>query len=53
MVICLTRQLRDYLDHAEAEGMEFHLYVRKNTRLSKQLQELRDAGKVHIFEVIE
>ena len=53
MVICLTRQLRDYLDHAEAEGKKLHLYVRKNTELSKQLKELWDAKKIEIFMVIE
>ncbi|MBW7876666.1 MAG: hypothetical protein H3C47_11835 [Candidatus Cloacimonetes bacterium] len=53
--LSFTRQLRDYLDYAEAEGMTLRLYVRKDdgTKLSKQLKALRDSGRIEIFEVIE
>ncbi|MBW7877596.1 MAG: hypothetical protein H3C47_16590, partial [Candidatus Cloacimonetes bacterium] len=51
--LSLTRQLRDYLDHAEAKGMEFHLYVRTNTKLSPSLLKLKEEGKIKVFEVIE
>ena len=45
----LTRQIRDYIDHAQAEGIEFHLYVPgPETPLSKPLDNAIKAGLIQL-----
>jgi hypothetical protein len=44
-----TSQLRDYVAHAQANQMQFDLYVRGSTRLSGPLQEAVDAGDINLF----
>lgn len=43
-----TRQLRDYADLARSEGMTFELWVRQNTRLSRNLRSAEIRGDVII-----
>ncbi|PRQ01022.1 putative deoxyribonuclease RhsC [Enhygromyxa salina] len=38
-----TRQLRDYADYAAQTGRELHLYVRRDTKISRPLQRAIDA----------
>ncbi len=42
----LTQQLRDYLEIARARGLEYELWLRPSTKVSKPLQRLMDAGEI-------
>ena|GEM_PF-7054099 len=42
----LTRQLRDYLQYAREAGLDFHLYIRRDTKLSGPLLELIDSDQI-------
>ena len=47
----LLKQIRDYLDYADAEGYRLVLYVDQNTRLSRPLQDLVDSGRIDLVRV--
>jgi RHS repeat-associated protein len=49
----LTAQLRDYLEYAEKNGLKMDLYVRENTTISKNLQDLIDAGRINLERAIK
>ncbi|CEE92748.1 hypothetical protein XNA1_3080002 [Xenorhabdus nematophila str. Anatoliense] len=40
----LTRQLKDYSDYAQKERLDFNLFTRPDTKISKPLQEQIDKG---------
>ncbi|CAM3529471.1 hypothetical protein XNC1_2917 [Xenorhabdus nematophila ATCC 19061] len=40
----LTRQLKDYSDYAQKERLDFNLFMRPDTKVSKPLQEQIDKG---------
>jgi hypothetical protein len=42
----LTQQIRDYLAHAEDNGLTFILHVRPGIKYSRPLKSLIDAGKI-------
>jgi hypothetical protein len=42
----LTQQIRDYLAHAEDNGLTFILDVRPGIKYSRPLKSLIDAGKI-------
>jgi RHS repeat-associated protein len=44
----LTRQLRDYMTHAQANGMRFDLYVRRTTELTRPLQNAVQQGLINL-----
>jgi hypothetical protein len=44
--LALTKQIRDYLAHAENNGLTFILHVRPETNYSGPLQQLIDAGRI-------
>lgn len=44
-----TAQLRDYVAHAQANGMRFDLYVRESTRLTGPLQQAVDDGLINLI----
>jgi RHS repeat-associated protein len=44
----VSTQIRDYVDYAQAARLQFDLYVRQNTVLSPQLQDLWRRGLVNI-----
>ncbi|REJ69682.1 MAG: hypothetical protein DWQ31_03500 [Planctomycetota bacterium] len=44
-----TRQLRDYCSFARNNGLEFQLYVRRSTYLTKPLRAAIDAGDINLF----
>ncbi|QDQ26688.1 hypothetical protein FNU76_10105 [Chitinimonas arctica] len=49
--LSFTRQLRDYLDHAQSEGLRFDLYTRPNTTLSGPLQNAVDNGLINQLHI--
>ena len=51
--LSFTRQLHDYLDYAVEEGLQFNLYVRKNTKLSRPLQEAVNQGLINLEKIIQ
>ena len=44
--LTFTRQLRDYADYAEANKLEFELWVRATTKLSKPLYDAIQQGRI-------
>jgi hypothetical protein len=44
----LTSQLRDFIAHAQANGLRFDLYVRRTTQLSGPLQDAVRQGLVNL-----
>jgi restriction endonuclease fold toxin 7 of polymorphic toxin system/pretoxin HINT domain-containing protein len=48
----LSTQLRDYLDYAQQNSLQFNLYVRKDTQLSQPLQDLVDSGGINLIRNI-
>ncbi|MEO0249526.1 MAG: putative toxin [candidate division WOR-3 bacterium] len=46
--LSFTRQLRDYYQYCQDKNLKFVLYTRKNTQLSKALQELIQQGKIEL-----
>ncbi|MDE9543241.1 hypothetical protein KKI98_10030 [Xenorhabdus bovienii] len=42
----LTRQLKDYSGYAQKEGLDFNLFIRPDTKVSKPLQEQIDKGLI-------
>lgn len=44
----LTGQLRDFMAHAQANGMRFDLYVRRTTELSRPLQNAIQQGHINL-----
>lgn len=49
----LTHQIRDFLLHAEQQGLKFDLVVRKNTQVTRPLQELIDQGRINLQRVLD
>jgi hypothetical protein len=49
--LSLTSQLRDYLQHAESEGLQFDLYTRPDTQLSGPLQNAIDKGLINRLDI--
>jgi RHS repeat-associated protein len=47
----LTAQIRDYLQFAKDNKIEFNLYTDKNTEIAKPLQDLIDAGEVNHYRI--
>lgn len=45
----LSTQLKDDLSYAQANGLQFNLYVRTGTRLSGPLQDLVDQGQINLI----
>ncbi len=45
--LSLTSQIRDYRAIADKEGLRFDLYVRRDTKISKPLQDLIDQGAIN------
>jgi hypothetical protein len=48
-----TRQLRDFSDYAEANGLRMDLYTRSDTKLSKPLQDAIESGKINLKTIPE
>ena len=46
-----TRQLRDYSEYAQANGLRFDLYTRPSSRLSGPLQDAIDKGLVNRLDI--
>ena len=46
--LSFTRQIRDFAEFAEQNGLRFDLFVRPGARLSRPLLEARDAGRINI-----
>ena len=44
-----TQQLRDFAAYADANGLQFDLYVRGSTRLSGPLQDAVDSGSINLW----
>lgn len=44
-----TAQLRDYVGYAQANQLQFDLYVRGSTRLSGPLQQAVDSGSINLW----
>lgn len=47
-----TSQLRDYASYAQANQLQFDLYVRGSTRLSGPLQQAVSAGDINLFRAL-
>lgn len=41
-----TKQLREYLEFADKKNIDFILYLRPNTKVSKSLQSMFDSGRI-------
>ena len=46
-----TQQLRDYLDFAQAAGIDFDLYLRSNTKVSSRLQDQITSGFINRIDI--
>ncbi len=45
----MTSQLRDYLAYAEEKNLQYTLYVRESTYLSKPVRDLVDSGRITLI----
>lgn len=48
-----TRQLRDFSDYADTNGLQMDLYTRHDTKLSKPLKDAIDSGKINLKTIPE
>lgn len=46
-----STQLKDYVDYASQAGLQFQLFVRNSTKLSPQLQQAIDQGKILLGKI--
>ena len=46
--LSFTKQLKDYLAIAQERGLRFDLFVRRDTRMSKQLKEALKKKLIHL-----
>ena len=48
-----TQQIKDYQKYAEEKGLDFDLYTRKDTEITKPLREVSDNGQINIIQIID
>lgn len=46
-----TKQLRDYADYSQKEGLKFNLYLRPDTKVSGPLQNAIDSGFMNRLDI--
>ncbi|MDE2048285.1 MAG: hypothetical protein KGJ44_07755 [Betaproteobacteria bacterium] len=49
--LSFTRQLRDYSEYAQSQGLRFDLYTRPSTKLSGPLQDAIDSGLINHLRI--